>query len=292
MLERALSGSSQVSSHSPHTTSQEDIDQEKISQRNGFPTNNQEFLRYLLFDKSPGEITAEMEMARLDTVRAGFEWMQLRFSSTFQGIGLPRGEGVVVIAGGFATTKLNYQDTAHVFEKLGYTPVVYIPKPGINFSPVEQNENEFMDLLNSFSEKVFLITHSKGGLQAYAAYATRRKEFSSRVKHWVQVAAPRPDWVNFVIGAPYLGTQFVFGGDDFKFADEILGNVDIENIDGVQVTAIGNPRDPIIRGKMIGKPDEQFLTDSSHSGALYYLKNLKLIAHRLAESASIQAKAA
>jgi len=286
--ERALSGSGPISSHSPQTVSQEGF----LQIQNGFPKNNKECLKYLLFDKSPGEIAAEMEMARLDTVRAGFEWLQLRLSPTFQGIGLPRGEGVVVIAGGFASTKFNYQDTAHVLEKVGYTPVIYIPKPGINVSPVEQNENEFMELLNSFGEKVFLVTHSKGGLQAYAAYATRRKEFSSYVKHWVQVAAPRPDWVNFVIGAPYLGTQFVFGGDDFKFADEILGNVDIENIDGVQVTAIGNPHDPIIRGQMIGRPNEQFLTDSSHLGALYFPKNLEFIIHRLAESASIQAKAA
>lgn len=287
-MQEALSGSSQVSSYSPHVTSQEG----EVQIKNGFPTNNREFLRYLLFDKSPGEIAAEMEMARLDTVRAGFEWIQLRFSPIFQGIGLPRGEGVVVIAGGFATTKFNYQDTAHVLEKVGYTPVIYIPKPGINVPPIEQNENEFMELLNSFSEKVFLITHSKGGLQAYAAYATRRKEFSNKVKHWVQVAAPRPDWVNFVIGAPYLGTQLIYGGDDFKFADEILGNVDIENIDGVQVTAIGNPLDPIIRGKMIGKPDEQFSSGSSHLGALHELNNIKLVVRRIAEASSIQAKAA
>lgn len=260
--------------------------------KNGFPKNNLEFLRYLLIDKSPLDKMFEVAEAAIDIQIAMSEWLDLRSSPVYRGEGVPRGEGVVVIAGGFMTIKFNYQAPAHAFKEMGYTPYVYIPKPGINILPVEQGEEEFMDVLNSFEGQIYLITHSKGGLQAYAAYATRREEFISKVKHWVQVAAPKPEWVNFVVGTPYFGTQLIYGGDDFKFRREILENVDIENIDGIPVTAIGNPRDPIIRGTMIGKPDQQFLVNSSHSGALFDPKNISLIAQRFAESDAILAKAA
>lgn len=263
-----------------------------IGAKNGLPANNSEFLKYLLIDKSPLDKMFEVADAAIDIQIAMSEWLELRASPIYRGEGVPRGEGVVVIAGGFMTTKFNYQATAHAFKEMGYTPVVYIPKPGINILPVEQGEQEFMDFLNSFEGQVYLITHSKGGLQAYAAYATRREEFTSKVQHWAQVAAPNPKWVNFVVGTPYFGTQLIYGGDDFKFRKEILENVDIENIDGIPLTVIGNPRDPIFRGTMIGKPDQQFLVNSSHSGALYDPKNLALIAHRFAESVAILAEAA
>lgn len=261
------------------------MQEDPLPSKSNFPKDNAGFLKYLLIDKSPFDRFFETADAALDIQRALSEWLQLRASPMFRGEdeGAPRGKGVVVIAGGFGTTKINYYDSAKVFERLGYSPAIYIPKPGVNISPVERNENDFMDFLNQFDEKVYLIGHSKGGLQTYAAYATRRDEFVAKVKHWVLVCSPRPEWVNVVVGAPYLGAQIAYGGDDFRFASEILNNVDVENIDGTVVTAIGNPNDPIIRGKMVGKPDEQFLTDSSHSGALLYPPNLRFISRRFAE---------
>lgn len=277
----ALSGLAEADrqAYSPQITSQEGVHQE----RNGFPRNNLEFLRYLLIDKSPTDRIFELVEAALDVQKAAYEWWMLQNSPIFRGEGTPKGEGTVVIGSGFLTTKFNCLDTAHVFKMLGYEPVIYIPKPGINIPPVQHNESDFMDFLNAIPGQVYLVVHSKAALQAYAAYATRRDEFTAKVKHWAQVAGPRPDFVSSVIGTPYLGTQIVYGGDDFKFADEILSIVDLENIDGTIVTAIGNPNDPIIRGKMIGKPEDQFEVDSSHSGSLVNPKVLGIITKRFAE---------
>jgi len=278
-VERALSSEDYAFSHSPHTTSQESI----VSVKNGFPTSNREFLRYLFVEKSPGEVVAELEMARLDVLRASMEWFQLRFNPIFEGIGVPRGQGKLVIATGFGTPRIAYRDTETFFGRIGYDTLIYDSGSLFNVRPVEHLVDDFMNFLQDQEGDILLFCHSKGGLLAFATYATHKDKFTRKVKHVCFVGSPRPDWVNVAIGSPYFGTQLFFGGDDFKFASEVLYSTDIENVDGTRVTSICNPRDLIIRGKMFGRPDEHRKVDSSHLGMHVNKYVLKTAAERFAE---------
>lgn len=265
------------------------VKQEDSPIKNGFPKNNGEFIRYLLIGKGPLEILFESSQMATDIQRAMVEWLKLQSSRVFRGEGVPRGKGTVVIATGFGTTRLNYRDTARFFENIGYRPLIYVSEFPINLIPVEQTVNHFMDFIMSIEGKVKVIGHSKGGLLAYAAYATRRDEFIDKVEHVVFAGAPRPEWVNFAIGSPYFGTQIFFGGDDFKFAGKVMDNADTANIEGTKVTAISGHNDSVIQGKMMGKPDEQFEVSSSHLGMLVNSEVLRLIAYRFAESDAAKA---
>ncbi len=260
--------------------------------KNGFPKSNGEFLRYLFLGKSPAEVGIEIQMASLDYVMGEIERVQLRFSSIFRGYDTPKGHGKVVIATGFGTHPSWYLDTATFFSRLGYEAIIYDSNSHFNVRPVEQQVNDFMDFLLDQGEGLKIFAHSKGGLLSVATYATHRDEFTSVVRQAAIIAAPRPEWVNCAIGLPYYLTQWRFKGDDFRFAAEVLDNSDIENIDGVLVTAVGNPRDPIIRGRLVGRPDEQFTTDSSHSGMYTNVEVLSLVAHRFADPDAVVAKAA
>jgi len=260
--------------------------------KNRFPKNNREFLRYSVEKIIRGVGAIESFQAINDSELAVIEWFQLRLSPVFQGIGVPRGEGKVVIATGFGTHPSWYDDTATVFERIGYDPIIYDAQAFLNVVPVEQLIDDFMDFLSKQNGRVKLFGHSKGGLLSFATYVTHHDEFTKKVEHVVFVGSPRPDWVNFAVGSPYFGTQIGFGGDDFKFAGEILDNADIENIDGTMVTSIGNPRDPIIRGQFIGKPSDIFLTDSSHLGMNRHMHTLNICARRFAEFNTAESKVA
>jgi len=274
--------------YSPLAIRQED----RLQPENGFPKNNREFLRYSFEKIIKGVGAIESLQAVNDGELAAIEWFQLRLSPVFQGIGMPRGEGTVVIATGFGTHPSWYSDTAKFFERIGYKPKIYDAEAFLNVIPVEQLIYDFMNFLSKQNGRVKLFGHSKGGLLSFATYVTHHDEFTKKVEHVVFVGSPRPDWVNFAVGSPYFGAQIGFGGDDFKFAGEILDNSDIENIDGTMVTSIGNPRDPIIRGQFIGKPSDIFKIDSSHLGMNRHMHALSISARRFAEFNTAEVKAA
>lgn len=263
-----------------------------VAPNRNFPDSNLSFLRYLLLEKTHIDRFFEGMDATLDTFKGFQEWQELRCSPMRFGEGVPKSEGTVVIAGGFLNSKLNFCDTKRFFEGIGKKVIIYIPGGIVNASPVEFSNPELMDLLESIDGKVDLIGYSKGGLETYDVYATNRAKITAKVNNWFLVCSPRPEWVSSVTGVPYLATQILTGGDDFRYSATILDQVDIENIDGVMVTAIGNPNDPIIRGKMAGQPEDQFEVDTSHSGAMVNIEVLTLIAERMSFLDSINLEAA
>lgn len=257
-----------------------------------FPENNLHFLKYLTIDKSIGEQTLEYLMAVNDAVLAFQERIRLHNGNIYTGEGIPHGSGPLVIVRGFGTTEGQYEDTANFFEKVGYEVHIFGVDDDFNTKPIAGLDEKLISKLQEIPGKKNLFTHSKGGLLTYATYVTHMEEFREEVGHVVFAGSPKPNWVNFAIGFPYLVSQIPdiirFRTDDFEFAHSILHSSDVENIDGVFVTSIGNPADAIIRGQMIGKPNDQYKLSCSHSGMHWNEDVLMIAARRYVESDIVQ----
>ncbi|OGD85263.1 hypothetical protein A2696_01265 [Candidatus Curtissbacteria bacterium RIFCSPHIGHO2_01_FULL_41_13] len=260
------------------------VEQETVAQsKNRFPKSRSSFFGYLV--RRPLDYLPDSLNFVFDLVQASLEWQILQLSPIYRGEEAPHGEGVVVIVPGFGTAEVNYGSTAVTLKNLGYEPKVYPLKFVVNAEPVSKMLTDYVAYLVKQKErsgrKIHVLGHSKGGLVTLAALLRFPEEFNDSVDQVVFLGSPKPEWLNSYVGGLYLFTQYLFGGDDFKFSSESLDGMDVENIDGVRITSIANPGDQVIRGQLVGSPEDHFLVKSSHAGHLVCANDLGIVANRL-----------
>lgn len=277
---------------SPPTKEQE----EPLKPSNRFPKSRWEFISYLFREKTFFDQVSEFESFRIDVALGIIEWARFRMNGVNHGSDFPHGERPVIIGPGFGTVRQSYGVTERFFRRLGQQAEVYPLKKIANVDPVEKMVDEVPEYLENKMKKngakVSFIGHSKSGLMILAACLKYPREMEKCVDQVFMVGAPYPvEWVNAAIGGLYLAAQG-WEGDDFAYAHEILEKADFRVLDKFKITSIGLQRDPIVRGKLYGKPEDCFeIQRGSHSGLLYNPQVLQIITHRLAGNLARTAQA-
>lgn len=285
MRAEALSGSSKDAVG--HQSSREVGQSLYPSETQEFPQTREQFIRYLMA-QWPRSLVDGPEAA-FDVRRSLGEWTDLAIRPLYLDRDLPRGDGSVVVIGeGFAAAPWMYWRTVDNFQGLGYQAETYPLPWGLNIEPTERMTDGFIDYLGrrrrESGRKVHLVLHSKAGHLGVAAAISHPREFQEAVDQFVNVGSPIPTRVNASVGGVYLLTQYLFGGDDFKLAKMAEEAQELFLTDGVRMTTLKVRNDPIIDGYYIGRPEDQFVVTSSHSGALVNRDNLRLMVRRLART--------
>lgn len=122
----------------------------------------------------------------------GVDWLSLRLSPVYYGIGVPRGDGApVVVIPGFLGSDTYLMEMYYWLQRIGYKP--YYSRIGRNAEcPDVLRDRLFETLDRAFEEsgrKLHLIGHSLGGLLARSAAVERPKQ----VAQVICLAAPFRD---------------------------------------------------------------------------------------------------
>jgi pimeloyl-ACP methyl ester carboxylesterase len=124
----------------------------------------------------------------------GLDWLALRSSPVYYGIGVPRGDGsAVIVIPGFMGTDAYLQEIFYWLRRIGYRP--YMSRIGWNAECIDILVDRLVETITkAYSEtgrKVHLIGHSLGGVIARSA------------------ASQHPDRVHSVItlGSPFRGIR-------------------------------------------------------------------------------------
>jgi pimeloyl-ACP methyl ester carboxylesterase len=122
----------------------------------------------------------------------GFDWLALRLSPVYYGIGVKRGDGEpVVIVPGFLGTDTYLMEMYYWLRRIGYTP--YYSRIGRNADcPDILTERLFETIYHAHEEtgrKVHLVGHSLGGLLSRSA-AVQRPDLVAQV---ISLASPFRD---------------------------------------------------------------------------------------------------
>ncbi|MCW5850353.1 MAG: hypothetical protein KIT87_09755 [Anaerolineae bacterium] len=130
-----------------------------------------------------GQASASIPWWRENLLFILFEWLALRLSLVFYGIGVPRGDGApVVLIPGYLTNDWSLLEMFHWLRRMGYRP--YVSHIGWNcdcFDVLVDRLLETIEQANAETgRKVALIGQSLGGVFARSA-ATRRPELVSCV---------------------------------------------------------------------------------------------------------------
>jgi len=125
---------------------------------------------------------------------AGLDWLALRASPVFYGLGAPRGDGsAVIVVPGFMGTDLYLQEMRWWLRRIGYRG--YLSGIGRNADCLDLLVDRLVDTIQKAhaetGRKAHLIGHSLGGVLALSA------------------AALRPDVVDtvFTLGSPFRGIR-------------------------------------------------------------------------------------
>lgn len=146
---------------------------------------------------SPGGFLKDQEVSQRPLWReafVGLDWLALRSSPVYYGIGVPRGDGsAVIVVPGFLGTDMYLQEIYSWLRRIGYRP--YMSRIGWNAecinTLVDRLSGTISKAQSETGRKVHLIGHSLGGVIARSA------------------AAQRPDRVASVItlGSPFRGIR-------------------------------------------------------------------------------------
>lgn len=273
MTPEALSGNQTIErTYSPR--------QELSFHRNNhhFPQTREEFIGHIAENWS--NFWIDVPRAWLDLAWAQVELTQLRLRPIDRDRDLPAGDGsTVVIVPGFMGWGRLYRETVKNLRLIGYQAETYPLYFGVHIEPTESMVDDFVNYLVSKKKesgrKVHVIGHSKGGHLALATQVLYPEKYEDSVDNEIDVGGPIPTQVNLAIGAGYLITQYVFGGNDFKLVELIQDGEFFRNHNHVRRTAIRVKNDPIVDGLYVG---EQIEVEGSHSGALVRRGNLRTIA--------------
>lgn len=144
-----------------------------------------------------GYFSKEQEPVKLPIWREAFfgmEWLALRSSPVFYGLGVPRGDGAaVVVVPGFMGTDFYLQEMFFWLRRIGYQPS--LSGIGQNADCLEILTNRLLKTVDKAKQqtggRVHLIGHSLGGILSRA------------------VAAQRPEQIQSVItlGSPFRGVR-------------------------------------------------------------------------------------
>jgi pimeloyl-ACP methyl ester carboxylesterase len=223
----------------------------------------------------------------------GLDWLALRASPIFYGLGAPRGDGSAVIAiPGFMGTDLYLQELYWWLRRIGYSP--YLSRIGRNADCLDVLVDRLLETAdkayNESGQMVHLIGHSLGGILARSA------------------ASLRPDIVGSVItlGSPFRGirshpmvlemgklvrTRIKNSGNRRKPAC-YTGYCDCDAVSALQMpcphpilhTAVYTKTDGIVDWRVCVNedPDTNFEVKGTHVGLVFNPAVYELIANRLA----------
>ncbi|MCH8815296.1 MAG: hypothetical protein IH957_09420 [Chloroflexi bacterium] len=112
----------------------------------------------------------------------GIDWISLRVSPVFRGIGIPRGDGsAVIVIPGFLGSDQYLGDMNAWLHRIGYTP--YLSGIGRNAECPEILSNRLHETIKrarkETGRKVHLIGHSLGGVIARGAAVRWKREIAS-----------------------------------------------------------------------------------------------------------------
>jgi len=112
----------------------------------------------------------------------GIDWLSLRISPVFRGIGVPQGDGsAVIVVPGFLGSDQYLGDMHAWLRRVGYTP--YLSGIGRNAECPEVLSNRLQETINRAQRetgaKVHLIGHSLGGVLARGAAVRWRRQVAS-----------------------------------------------------------------------------------------------------------------
>lgn len=134
---------------------------------------------------SPGGFLKEQQVSKRPLWReafVGLDWLALRSSPVYYGIGVPRGDGsAVIVIPGFMGTDMYLQEIYYWLRRIGYRP--YMSRIGWNAecinTLVERLSETITKAQAQTSGKVHLIGHSLGGVLARSATAQRPDRIAS-----------------------------------------------------------------------------------------------------------------
>ena len=134
---------------------------------------------------SPGGFLKDQEISQRPLWReafVGLDWLALRSSPVYYGIGVPRGDGsAVVVIPGFLGTDFYLQEIHSWLRRIGYRP--YMSRIGWNAecinTLVERLSETVAKAQAETGGKVHLIGHSLGGVLARSAAALKPERTAS-----------------------------------------------------------------------------------------------------------------
>jgi pimeloyl-ACP methyl ester carboxylesterase len=119
----------------------------------------------------------------------GIEWLALRSSPVYYGLGVPRGDGsAVIVIPGFMGTDMYLQEIYYWLRRIGYRP--YMSRIGWNAECVDMLVNRLSETITKAhaetSGKVHLVGHSLGGVIARSAAA----QWPDRIASVITLGSP------------------------------------------------------------------------------------------------------
>lgn len=134
---------------------------------------------------SPGGFLKDQEISQRPLWReafVGLDWLALRSSPVYYGLGVPRGDGAaVIVIPGFLGTDFYLQEIHSWLRRIGYRP--YMSRIGWNaecINTLVERLSETIAKAQAETERpVHLIGHSLGGVLARSATAQRPERIAS-----------------------------------------------------------------------------------------------------------------
>ncbi|MFY9608238.1 MAG: alpha/beta fold hydrolase, partial [Blastocatellia bacterium] len=151
------------------------------------PPHNNRFDRSVLVSAStsPRGFLKDQEVSQRPLWReafVGLDWLALRSSPVYYGLGVPRGDGsAVIVIPGFMGTDIYLQEIYSWLRRIGYRP--YMSRIGWNAecvnTLVERLSETIARAQTETGGKVHLVGHSLGGVLARSATAQRPERIAS-----------------------------------------------------------------------------------------------------------------
>ena len=141
---------------------------------------------------SPGGFLKDQESSQRPLWReafVGLDWLALRSSPVYYGIGVPRGDGsAVIVVPGFLGTDMYLQEIYSWLRRIGYRP--YMSRIGWNAECVNTLVDRLSETItkaqSETGRKVHLIGHSLGGVISRSAAA----QWPDRVASVITLGSP------------------------------------------------------------------------------------------------------
>jgi pimeloyl-ACP methyl ester carboxylesterase len=223
------------------------------------------------------------------------EWLQLRSSPVYRGVGLPRGDGEpIVLVPGFLSSDAHLTELEHWLTRMGYR--VHTSGIGHNADCPDVLLGKLLESVEfafeTTAQRVQIVGHSLGGTLARAA-AVRRPDLVARV---VTLGSPIREVRAhpFVIGIARLAESLASLRDrahgdhahDGSCACTVIEALAQPFPPTVARTAIYTPRDGVLdwRSTMDEDARMNIEVDASHVGLPFNAEVYEVIAHLLAAS--------
>jgi pimeloyl-ACP methyl ester carboxylesterase len=253
----------------------------------------------------PGRFEREQRAAKVPLWRelyAGIDWVALRYSPVYYGLGVPRGDGsAVIVVPGFLADDLYLWELNIWLRRMGYK--AYMSNIGRNTDCFDTEVNKLQKTIEKAwletGRKVHLIGHSLGGMLSRAASGQHPERVASvitlgspfrgiashpvvlrageRVRQRINLEGRRPDQPNCFTGRC-----------DCKAFHALEGS--IRNPHTVMHTAIYSKTDGVVdwHNCINDDPRLNFEVYSTHMGMAFNPFVYRIIGNRLHEAVKLQ----